>query len=94
MDGVSEAWSAYWADGTPETRDRLLLQYAPLVKYVSSREADGSEGAARLGLERLSAAIESFHPINGEKFEPYAMDAVAEGFADPAGWDEGWAEVG
>lgn len=88
---LSEVWSSFWADGSEESRNRLLLQYSPIVKYVAARAGDGSTDAVQKGLERLSAAVESFQPQNGERFESYAIEAVSEVFVDPTSWDDGWS---
>lgn len=90
---LEDYWSAYWAEGSEEMRQRLLLQYSPLVKFVAPRLSEGSEEATRLGLERLSAAIEDYSPDCG-KFESYAVDCLAEAYSDPTDWDVGWSEVG
>jgi RNA polymerase sigma factor for flagellar operon FliA len=38
---VEGLWSEYKATGTTEARDRLILHYSPLVKYVAGRVAVG-----------------------------------------------------
>jgi RNA polymerase sigma factor for flagellar operon FliA len=41
LDEVTQAWDRYKADGAIEARDRLILHYSPLVKYVAGRVAVG-----------------------------------------------------
>jgi len=40
-DAVAELWREYKQRQTPETRERLILHYAPLVKFVAGRVASG-----------------------------------------------------
>lgn len=90
---VDSCWSAYWEDGSEEMRQRLLLQYSPLVKFVAPRVSGGDLEATKRALESLTAAIEEYDPEHG-RFEPYAVDRMTESFADPVDWDTGWSEVG
>ena len=38
---LAELWARYVADRDPGLRDRLILHYAPLVKYVAGRVGSG-----------------------------------------------------
>ena len=38
---LPELWAAYVSDRAPELRDRLILHYAPLVKFVAGRVGSG-----------------------------------------------------
>src|SRR5690349_20842811 len=38
---IAELWTRYVDDRAPELRDRLILHYAPLVKYVAGRVGSG-----------------------------------------------------
>ncbi len=38
---LAELWRSYVAGREPELRDRLILHYAPLVKYVAGRVGSG-----------------------------------------------------
>ncbi len=38
---LDELWAVYKSRGNPAVRDRLVLQYAPLVKYVAGRVRSG-----------------------------------------------------
>ncbi|MCJ7832239.1 MAG: RNA polymerase sigma factor WhiG, partial [Actinobacteria bacterium] len=44
QDKLDEIWAEYKADGAVRARERLILHYAPLVKYVASRVATGLPG--------------------------------------------------
>jgi hypothetical protein len=38
---LADLWERYVAGRAPELRDRLILHYAPLVKYVAGRVGSG-----------------------------------------------------
>ena len=67
---------------TEQLRDRLLVNYSPLVKYVAGRIA----ARMTFGLEReelfswgvvgLLDAIETFDPRRGARFETYAISKI------------------
>src|SRR4029453_7820152 len=63
-------------------RDRLILTYAPLVKYVAGRLGSGlpahvDEGdLVSYGLLGLIGAIERYDPARDVKFETYAMARI------------------
>src|SRR5213592_1472059 len=63
-------------------RDRLILTYAPLVKYVAGRLGSGlpahvDEGdLVSYGLLGLIGAIERYDPSRDVKFETYAMARI------------------
>ena len=38
---VAQLWTEYKADGAPEARERLIIHYSPLVKFVAGRVAAG-----------------------------------------------------
>jgi len=79
---VPSLWEEYTATRDPELRQRLILQYAPLAKYVIGRMAIGLPGVldsediishATLG---LIDAVERFDPHRGLKFETYAIPRI------------------
>src|SRR5206468_11511599 len=69
-------------------RDRLILTYAPLVKYVAGRIGSGlpahvEEGdLVSYGLLGLIGAIERFDPARDIKFETYAMARIKGAIID------------
>lgn len=86
---IADVWSQYW-DGTPELKDRLVLQYAPLVKFFAHRIPGDPLETIQRGLECLSAAIDTYDGTG--TFEHHAMGVMEE---DAFSWDSGgWAEVG
>ena len=69
-------------------RDRLILTYAPLVKYVAGRLGSGlpahvDEGdLVSYGLLGLIGAIERYDPERDIKFETYAMSRIKGAIID------------
>ena len=73
-------WRAYRAKKDDKAlRDRLILTYAPLVKYVAGRLGAGlpahvdESDLVSYGLLGLIGAIERFDPSRDVKFETYAI---------------------
>ena len=48
-DELGALWDAFKGSASDEARERLILHYAPLVKYVASRVATGLPGERRAG---------------------------------------------
>lgn len=75
-------WQSYGRRRDPELRDRLVLHYAPLVKYVAGRVGTGLPAHVDIadlvqsGVFGLVDAIERFEPERGLKFETYAMQRI------------------
>ena len=69
-------------------RDRLILTYAPLVKYVAGRLGSGlpahvDEGdLVSYGLLGLIGAIERYDPARDIKFETYAISRIKGAIID------------
>ncbi len=81
-DQTQELWLEYRRTGDQKLRDRLILTYAPLVKYVAGRLGSGlpahvDEGdLVSYGLLGLMGAIERFDPTREIKFETYAITRI------------------
>jgi len=81
-DETQELWLEYRRTGDQKLRDRLILTYAPLVKYVAGRLGSGlpahvDEGdLVSYGLLGLIGAIERYDPARDVKFETYAMSRI------------------
>jgi RNA polymerase sigma factor for flagellar operon FliA len=81
-------WQEYKRTGERGLRDRLILTYAPLVKYVAGRLGSGlpahvEEGdLVSYGLLGLIGAIERFNPELGIKFETYAISRIKGSIID------------
>lgn len=87
-DGVSELWAAYRAEPTVEVRNRLVLQYSPLVKYVAgrlrARLPDSVEYADLVsdGIIGLMGAIDRFDPGRGLTFQTFAVPRIRGAMVD------------
>jgi RNA polymerase sigma factor for flagellar operon FliA len=83
-----ELWRQYKEEGDPVARDRLILNYAPLVKYVAGRmgtnfpsHVDESD-LISYGLLGLIGAIERFDLSRNIKFETYAITRIKGAILD------------
>ena len=87
-DAITELWSSYRADPTRDLRDRLILHYSPLVKYVAGRVAAGlphnveQADLVSYGIFGLIDAIEKFDVDRGFKFETYAISRIKGAILD------------
>jgi RNA polymerase sigma factor FliA len=81
-------WREFKRTGDQALRDRLILTYAPLVKYVAGRLGSGlpahvDEGdLVSYGLLGLIGAIERFDPERDIKFETYAIARIKGSIID------------
>jgi RNA polymerase sigma factor FliA len=81
-------WSEFKRTNDRGLRDRLILTYAPLVKYVAGRLGSGlpahvEEGdLVSYGLLGLIGAIERFDPTRDIKFETYAIARIKGSIID------------
>jgi len=87
-DPVRQWWTEFKETDSREIRDRLILHYAPLVKYVVGRMAAGlppnvdQSDLASYGILGLIDAIERFDPGRDIKFETYAISRVKGAIID------------
>jgi len=86
---LSRLWEAFKAEGSSDAaRERLILHYAPLVKYVASRVATGLPASVEqadlvsYGMFGLIDALEKFEPARGNKFETYAIPRIKGAIID------------
>jgi RNA polymerase sigma factor FliA len=85
---MTQLWREYRRSGDHGIRDRLILTYAPLVKYVAGRLGSGlpahvDEGdLVSYGLLGLIAAIERYDPDRDVKFETYAIARIKGSILD------------
>jgi RNA polymerase sigma factor for flagellar operon FliA len=81
-------WQQFKRQRDKATRDRLILTYAPLVKYVAGRLGSGlpahvDEGdLVSYGLLGLIGAIERYDPDRDIKFETYAISRIKGAIID------------
>src|SRR4051794_12602156 len=87
-DDTQTLWLEYRRTGDQGLRDRLILTYAPLVKYVAGRLGSGlpahvDEGdLVSYGLLGLIGAIERYEPDRDVKFETYAIARIKGAIID------------
>jgi RNA polymerase sigma factor FliA len=81
-------WHGFKGAEDPESRERLILHYAPLVKYVASRVATGLPASVdqadlvSYGMFGLIDALQKFEPGRGNKFETYAIPRIKGAIID------------
>ncbi len=87
-DGIQTLWRRYKSDGDPQLRERLILHYAPLVKYVAGRVGVGlppnieQADLVSYGIFGLIDAIEKFDIDRAIKFETYAISRIKGAIID------------
>lgn len=85
---VAALWQQYKDDGTTDARERLILHYSPLVKFVAGRVAAGlpqsieQADLVSYGIFGLIDAIDKFDPARGFKFETYAISRIKGAIID------------
>jgi RNA polymerase sigma factor for flagellar operon FliA len=85
---VAKLWTDYKSNGTDEARERLILHYSPLVKFVAGRVAAGlpqsieQADLVSYGIFGLIDAIDKFEPERGFKFETYAISRIKGAIID------------
>lgn len=83
-----DLWEAYKARYDACARDKLIVRYAPLVKYVAGRLAMGLpphievDDLVSYGVFGLMEAIERFDPARRVKFETYAIARIRGAMLD------------
>ena len=91
LDELARLWEEFKREGSAEhasSRERLILHYAPLVKYVASRVATGLPSSVdqadlvSYGMFGLIDALEKFEPERGNKFETYAIPRIKGAIID------------
>lgn len=85
---VDGLWDRFKASGDASARERLILHYSPLVKYVAGRVGAGlprsvdHNDLASYGLFGLIDAIDKFDLDRGFKFETYAINRIKGAILD------------
>jgi RNA polymerase sigma factor for flagellar operon FliA len=85
---VRDRWQEFLVTRDPALRDQLIMQYAPLVKYVIGRMSIslpggvGSEDLLSYGTIGLVQAVDRFDPGVGVKFETYAFRRIRGSIVD------------
>jgi RNA polymerase sigma factor for flagellar operon FliA len=87
-DELARLWAEFKESASPGARERLILHYAPLVKYVASRVATGLPASVEqadlvsYGMFGLIDGLEKFEPARGNKFETYAIPRIKGAIID------------
>ena len=85
---IDQLWADYKASGSREARDRLIVHYSPLVKYVAGRVSVGlpqnieQADLVSYGIFGLIDAIDKFDPGRAIKFETYAIARIKGAIID------------
>lgn len=85
---IEDLWRTYKGAGSRDVRDRLILHYSPLVKFVAGRVAVGlpqnvdQSDLVSYGIFGLIDAIDKFDPSRGFKFETYAIARIKGAIID------------
>ena len=86
--GIEQLWADYKATGAREARDRLIVHYSPLVKYVAGRVSVGlpqnvdQADLVSYGIFGLIDAIDKFDTGRSIKFESYAIARIKGAIID------------
>jgi RNA polymerase sigma factor for flagellar operon FliA len=85
---LQELWKRYKATADERARERLVVAYSPLVKYVAGRMSSGLPAHVEeadlisYGLGGLISAIERFDLDRKIKFETYAITRIRGAIID------------
>jgi RNA polymerase sigma factor for flagellar operon FliA len=85
---LEQVWKDFKDTGSGQARERLILHYAPLVKYVAGRLGAGlpqSVEQADLvsnGMFGLMDALDKYDPAREVKFETYAIPRIRGAILD------------
>jgi RNA polymerase sigma factor for flagellar operon FliA len=85
---LRDLWRRYKGEGDSGARERLVVAYSPMVKFVAGRLGAGlpshvdDADLISYGLMGLIGAIERFEPERGIKFETFAMTRIRGAIID------------
>src|SRR5213075_748945 len=85
---LKDLWRRFKTSGDERARERLVVAYSPLVKYVAGRMASGlpahvdEADLISYGLVGLISAIERFELEREIKFETYAITRIKGAIID------------
>lgn len=87
-EALEDLWRAFKKTGDQQQRERLILHYSPLVKYVAGRVGVGlpanveQADLVSYGMFGLIDAIERFDLDRSVKFETYAISRIRGAIID------------
>ena len=79
---AQQLWHEYRRTQDVRLRDRLIMTYAPLVKYIAYRKVRELPASCQVedfiscGLEALIAAIDRYDPVKGATLEQFAWTRI------------------
>jgi RNA polymerase sigma factor for flagellar operon FliA len=85
---LRDLWRRYKEEGDQSARERLVVAYSPMVKFVAGRLGAGLPSHVEdadlisYGLMGLIGSIERFEPERGIKFETFAMTRIRGAIID------------
>jgi RNA polymerase sigma factor for flagellar operon FliA len=85
---LEQIWQEYRSTGDDALRNRLVLQYSPLVKYVAGRmrtrmpDSVDPDDLVSDGVFGLMDAIERFEPQRGLSFQTFAVPRIRGAIID------------
>jgi RNA polymerase sigma factor for flagellar operon FliA len=88
IEQVARLWRTYKSEGSAQARERLILHYSPLVKFVAGRVGAGlppsveTADLVSYGFLGLIDAIEKFDLDREIKFETYAIPRIRGAILD------------
>jgi RNA polymerase sigma factor for flagellar operon FliA len=88
MSSIENLWREYKESGSKLSKDKLLLEYAHLVKYITNRLAINlpksvdRNDLVSAGVLGLIKAVETFEPERGFKFETFAGHKIRGAILD------------
>lgn len=83
-----EVWRRFKEEGDAKAREQLILNYAPLVKFVAGRVGSGLPSSVdggdliQCGIFGLMDALDKFERDRGNKFETYAIPRIRGAIVD------------
>jgi len=88
MQNMEKVWGVYAKTKDPDLREKIILEYAPLIKFVAARlcahigQHVDYEDMLSYGVFGLIDAIDKFDHTKGVKFETYASLRVRGAIID------------
>ncbi len=85
---LARLWNEFRTGGSRPAKDKLILHFAPLVKYVASRVATGLPATIEqadlvsYGMFGLIDALDKFDADRGIRFETYAIPRIKGAILD------------
>jgi RNA polymerase sigma factor for flagellar operon FliA len=85
---VDTLWQRFKQDGDRDARDRLVVHYSPLVKFVAGRVRSGLPASVDQndlvsdGVLGLMDAVDKFDPKRGLQFQTYAVTRIRGSIVD------------